>query len=83
MATEWVENRHRCFLPTSESLVISSILDAFPEDFHRHLRGGECDLDHNIVLPKMIDYREGEGFVYDRHYEMKRPDWSYEPEPWE
>jgi NADH-quinone oxidoreductase subunit F len=76
--TTWVNNGQRCYLPTSESVVVSSILEAFPEDFARHLEPW-CRLRHDLIIPKMTDYVEGEGFTYDEDYMRKQPDWTYAP----
>lgn len=73
----WVPNGQRCSLATSESVVVGSILEAFPEDFEAHLRGG-CDLTHDRVLPKFTDYLPGKGFTYDQTYLRKQPDWTYD-----
>src|SRR5581483_12190893 len=74
--TEWVENAHRCFLASSEALVMSSLVRSFPDDFSRHLTGS-CDLRHDLVLPKMTDYDPASGFSYDPTHARKQPDWSY------
>lgn len=76
--TTWVYNGQRCYLPTSESVVVSSILEAFPEDFAAHLEG-KCGLRHDFIIPKMTDYVEGKGFTYDEDYARKQPDWTYAP----
>lgn len=73
----WVPNGGRCALATSESVLVGSVLAAFPEDFDAHLRG-VCDLDHDRVLPKFTDYEPGRGFTYDQAYVRKQPDWTYE-----
>ncbi|WP_134773298.1 NADH-ubiquinone oxidoreductase-F iron-sulfur binding region domain-containing protein [Ornithinimicrobium flavum] len=72
----WVPNGGRCSLATSESVVVGSILDAFPEDFGAHLHG-ECSLRHDLMLPKVVDYVPGKGFTYDQTYLDKQPDWTY------
>jgi NADH:ubiquinone oxidoreductase subunit F (NADH-binding) len=77
-ATGWVENSARCYLATSEALVISSILRAYPGDFERHAGTMRCELDHDIQLPKIVDYSPDSGFTYDGLYSRKQPDWSYE-----
>jgi NADH-quinone oxidoreductase subunit F len=74
----WVENGQRCYLPTSEAVVVSSILHAFPQDFEAHLKG-TCALRHDYIIPKMTDYKAGSGFAYDKTYLRKLPDWSYAP----
>lgn len=71
-----VEEGQRCYLPTSTSLVVSSIVRSFPDDFAAHVHG-ECRLRHDLVLPKITDYREGKGFTYDLDYMRKQPDWTY------
>lgn len=72
----WVENGARCYLPTSESLVISSIVAAFPEEFSDHVRGA-CQRRHDMRLPKLTDYSADRGFTYDLGWSRKQPDWSY------
>lgn len=74
--TTWVENGARCYLPTSESLVISSIVAAFEDEFSDHVRG-TCQRRHDMPLPKLSDYSPGEGFTYDLDWSRKQPDWSY------
>lgn len=72
----WVPNGQRCALASSESVVVGSILAAFPEEFEAHVRGS-CELSHDRPLPKITDYRPGEGFTYDETYMRKQPDWTY------
>jgi NADH-quinone oxidoreductase subunit F len=73
-----VENGQRCYLPTSERSVVTAILDAFPDDFTAHLVPQTCDLNHDIVLPKIVDYSEETGFSFDKLYSHKQPDWTYD-----
>lgn len=75
-ATTWVENNRRCYLPTSEALVTTSVLSAFRNEFVDHING-VCRRRHDMLLSKMTDYVESEGFTYDRQYGRKEPDWSY------
>jgi NADH-quinone oxidoreductase subunit F len=70
-----VTNAARCFLASEELIVTASMLAAFPEEFQAHLEG-TCALRH-LIVPKMTDYVPGEGFVYDRDYTRKQPDWTY------
>ncbi len=72
----WVTNGQRCYLATSEQAVVGSILDAFPDEFAAHL-SGTCRRRHDLVLPKITDYRPGEGFTFDEEYGRKQPDWTY------
>lgn len=76
-ATATVEEGQRCFLPSSTSLVVSSIVRNFGDDFGGHTGGVTCQLRHDLVLPKFLDYVEGEGFSYDLNYVRKQPDWTY------
>ncbi|HEY8692638.1 MAG TPA: NADH-ubiquinone oxidoreductase-F iron-sulfur binding region domain-containing protein, partial [Chloroflexota bacterium] len=75
-ASTWVTNAARCFLASEESIVTASMLAAFPEEFQAHLEA-TCALRHDLIVPKMTDYVPGEGFVYDRDYIRKQPDWTY------
>lgn len=77
-ATTWVENAARCYLPTSEALVVSSVVTAFTDEFSDHVRGS-CDKRHDMPLPKLVDYSADEGFAYDVGWARKQPDWSYAP----
>jgi NADH:ubiquinone oxidoreductase subunit F (NADH-binding) len=72
----WTPNGARCFLASEESLVVPSILRAFPDDFGAHIEG-TCHLRHDLALPKMTDFSEDRGFTYDDSYHRKKPDWSY------
>jgi hypothetical protein len=71
-----VTNGGRCYLPTSTSLVTSSILASFPRDFEAHL-AGTCGLRHDIAIPKILDYEPGYGFALDLEYDRKQPNWTY------
>lgn len=56
----------RCFLPQQESKVITSIIQAFPEDFKRHAHGQRCPLTRQLVLPKIESFDEVTGnFIYE------------------
>lgn len=76
----WAPNGARCFLASEESIVVPSILQAFPEDFGAHLEGS-CHLRHDLLLPKITDLSEGRGLTYDDNYYHKRPDWSNADSP--
>jgi hypothetical protein len=76
----WVEDGHRCYLPTSEALVMAGILQKFPEAFAARVRGN-CTKRHNLPAPKMVDYDAHGGFTYDPPYLHKQPDWTYDDEP--
>lgn len=75
--TTWVENNQRCYLATSEAVVMYSVVHAFRDEFMEHVND-TCDRRHDIVIPKMTDYAEGKGFTYDLRYSRKQPDWSYD-----
>lgn len=58
-------NQTRCFLPTQESVLITSIIKAFPEEFRRHIESKDRD-ERDIILPKIADFDELTGvFTYD------------------
>ncbi len=75
--TTWVTNAQRCYLATSEQLVIGSILDAFPDEFEDHL-AGTCQRRHDLPIPKIKEYSERDGFTFDAEYRRKQPDWTYD-----
>lgn len=60
----------RCFLPQQEAKVITSIIQAFPEDFRRHAQGQPCPLTRQPVLPKIEYFDEAASKFF---YEGKQP----------
>ncbi|MGH9151296.1 MAG: NADH-ubiquinone oxidoreductase-F iron-sulfur binding region domain-containing protein [Acidimicrobiales bacterium] len=71
-----VTDANRCYLGTEEQLLVSSILETFPEDFADHL-AGFCRLPpREHVVPKVDDLVDGT-VVYDRRHARKNPDWTY------
>ncbi|MGI8685983.1 MAG: NADH-ubiquinone oxidoreductase-F iron-sulfur binding region domain-containing protein [Acidimicrobiales bacterium] len=71
-----VTDANRCYLGTEEQLLVSSILETFPEDFADHL-GGFCRLPPRThLVPKVEDIVDGT-VVYDERQARKRPDWTY------
>lgn len=72
----WVNNAARCYLTTSEQLVTLGLLAAFRDEFQAHV-DRTCSRRHDLIVPKMLDYVEGQGFVYDTEYRRKQPDWTY------
>ena len=69
-----VTDGNRCYLPVEERRVISSILQAFPEDVAAAL-AGEGPARRGLVLPKIVDLADGQ-VVYDEAQARKRPDWT-------
>lgn len=60
-------NQTRCFLPTQESKVMTSLIQNFPEDFERHARQRPCPSAQDLVLPKIEYFDEGTStFVYEK-----------------
>ena len=59
-------NQTRCFLPTQESLLIPSILKAFPSEFKKHISTPRDSQERDLILPKIHDYDEASTrFIYD------------------
>lgn len=59
-------NQTRCFLPTQESKMISSIIQKFPEEFRVHL-GRTCSDYNELVLPKIEYFDETtRRFTYEK-----------------
>ena len=72
----WVTNAQRCNLATSEQIMSSSVVAAFPEEFQDHVNAS-CSRRHDLTFPKIIGYEEGKGFTFDTEYSRKQPDWTY------
>jgi NADH:ubiquinone oxidoreductase subunit F (NADH-binding) len=73
---------NRCYLPVQGSVVISSLMRAFRDDFDVQLHRPEAPSD-KVPIPKIVDFDpEGPTFTYDGDQARKTPDWTYEePEP--
>lgn len=69
----------RCYLPSEERNVVSSILRAFPEEFAAHVEQAACPRPRRVPLPKLVDLRDGHA-TYDESFWRKRPDWTYDAE---
>ena len=76
-ALDTVTDGNRCFLAVQERLVVSSLLQAFPDDVAAH-EDGTCGLRHDVVVPRIVDLTP-DGFVFDERHRLKQPDWSYAP----
>jgi NADH-quinone oxidoreductase subunit F len=70
-----VTDGNRCYLPVEERRVISSLLQAFPEDVAAAL-AGEAPPPRGLLLPKIVDLTDGT-VVYDEAQVRKQPDWTY------
>ena len=69
-----VTDASRCYLPTQEQRVVSSLLRSYPADLDARLAGNPGDLD--VALPKLIDIVHGVAHL-DPNASRKRPDWTY------
>jgi NADH-quinone oxidoreductase subunit F len=74
-----VTDQVRCYLASEEQIVVSSILQRFPEEFALHLEG-RCSvaIARRLEAPKIVDIRE-DAPVWDDEQPRKLPDWSYAP----
>ena len=70
-----VTDSNRCYLPVEEQVVVSSIMRAFSEEFAAHLEGNCANHERDVVVPKIVDLRDGQ-VVYDEAHARKRPDWT-------
>jgi NADH-quinone oxidoreductase subunit F len=66
---------NRCYLPVEERRVISSLLQAFPEDVADALSGAIAKW-RGLRLPKIVDFVDGE-VIYDDMQVHKQPDWTF------
>lgn len=72
-----VTDGSRCYLATEESLLVGSVLQAFPEEFVEHIEAGACPRPRRLPIPKLVDL-DGGTAVYDDSFWRKRPDWTYD-----
>jgi NADH:ubiquinone oxidoreductase subunit F (NADH-binding) len=67
----------KCALPTGESLLIQSLVQAFREELGRHV-GRSCPLPRQLPLHKLVDWDAAAGrFAYDLAHAGRQPDWTY------
>ena len=63
--TKRCTNQTRCFLPTQESVLISSIIDKFRKEFENYPQV-MSQFDHDITIPKLQSFDEQAGdFVFE------------------
>lgn len=67
---------NRCYLPVEERRVVSSILQAFPEEVAAAL-DGQPAVPRDLILPKIVDLLADGTTVYDEAQQLKQPDWTY------
>jgi NADH-quinone oxidoreductase subunit F len=72
---ETVTDGNRCYLPVEERRVVSSILQAFPEEIAAALDGEPVKM-RGLLLPKIVDMSDG-SVTYDAQQADKQPDWTY------
>jgi NADH:ubiquinone oxidoreductase subunit F (NADH-binding) len=77
---ERVTDGNRCYLAVEEQQLVSSVLQAFPEEVAEHLEHGSCPRPSRRPIPKLLDLVDGEA-TYDERYWRKRPDWTYDEGP--
>ncbi len=72
-----VTDQNRCYLPVGEQLMVTSVLERYPDEVGDHL-GRACWSDREVPVPKIesIDLETGE-VTFDGRYHLKRSDWSY------
>jgi len=71
-----VTDGNRCYLPVEEQLAVSSVLQAFPEEFAGHIEGDCPRHRDDLIVPKIVDLADGK-VVYDDRQARKQPDWTY------
>jgi NADH:ubiquinone oxidoreductase subunit F (NADH-binding) len=70
-----VADRSRCFLATQQQVVLSSILQHFPDEFDGHVSGAADPVPARLIA-ELLDIRGGEA-IYDERHRRKQPDWTY------
>ncbi len=73
-----VTDGSRCYLPTQEQRLVTSLLQAYPGDLPARLSGAHGDL--ATPLPKLLDIVDGEA-ILDPTALLKLPDWTYAETP--
>ncbi|NNE73699.1 MAG: hypothetical protein HKN26_08560 [Acidimicrobiales bacterium] len=76
-SVQTVTDASRCYLPRQAQLLVTSLLQRFPDDVEERLRAPG---DPHLVLPKLVDLVDGT-VVTDPSLAYKRPDWSYAETP--
>ncbi|MEM9464471.1 MAG: NADH-ubiquinone oxidoreductase-F iron-sulfur binding region domain-containing protein [Actinomycetota bacterium] len=69
-----VNDASRCYLPTQEQIVVTSLLQRFPEDLDIRLLGEPGEFE--VMVPKLVDIIDGVAHS-DPMAHLKRPDWTY------
>jgi NADH-quinone oxidoreductase subunit F len=73
-----VTDGQKCALPTGESLLMQSLIQAFTEEFEAHERRRCGRYRSGLVLPKIVEFDEDAGrFRYDETYRRKQGDWTF------
>lgn len=73
-----VANEARCFLATQHQVVVSSLLDGFPEEIGRHVNGEAHGVEPALVA-ELVDI-SADGALIDEGHRNKQPDWTYDEE---
>jgi NADH-quinone oxidoreductase subunit F len=73
-----VADRARCYLASQHQVVVTSLLDRFPDEVDRHLSGAAAPADVALIA-ELVDIR-GDEAVVDEHHLGKQPDWTYDLE---
>jgi NADH-quinone oxidoreductase subunit F len=73
-----VSDRARCFLASQQQVVLSSILEHFPEEFEGHFSAALNEVEPELIA-ELIDIRAGKA-IWDERHRDKQPDWTYNKE---
>lgn len=74
-----VTDGSRCYLATEESIVVGSILEAFPAEFDEHIVSHACPRPRRLPIPILVDLDDGVA-TYNERFWFKQPDWTYAEE---
>ena len=73
-----VTDASRCYLPTQEQIVVTSLLQRFADDLDVRLAGERGEFEE--LVPKLVDIIDGVAHT-DPNASLKRPDWTYGETP--
>lgn len=67
----------RCYLATQQQVVVSSLLERFPDAVAAHVDGSADPVEPTVVA-ELLDIDDGTAVV-DLHHRDKQPDWTFDP----
>jgi NADH:ubiquinone oxidoreductase subunit F (NADH-binding) len=70
-----VTDGNRCYLPVEEQQLVTSLIEAFPDEFVEAVEGTPVAV-RGLAVAKLVDVADGRAVV-DERQARKQPDWTY------